>query len=133
MMKARCIVAAIFFVAALANAAHPTYEVDVAEAEKAGITIVTHGQDGVTFSMSAPLQKNGNTLFTVELLIGQRKTPLVLTTLAFQEVEMGRASWQFTLGKDQIEKATVTVTYGPRGGETYVVKMKEPTTPPTVQ
>ena len=132
-MKTGWIIVATFLIAGLVNAAHPTFEVDVAGATKAGITIVTQGQDSVTFSMSAPLQKNGNKLFTVELLIGERKTPLVLTTLAFQEVETGRASWQFTLGKDQIEKMTVTVTYGPRGGETYVVKMNEPTTPPTVQ
>src|SRR3990172_3015150 len=112
MMKTGCTVAAIFLVAGLACAAHPTYEVDVTGARKAGITIVSQGQDSVTFSMSAPLQKNGNKLFTVELLIGERKTPLVLTTLAFQEVETGRASWQFTLGKNQIEEATVTVTHG---------------------
>lgn len=133
MMKTGYMVAAILLVAGLANAAHPTYEVDIVEAGKAGITIVTQGQDSVTFSMNAPLQKNTNKLFSVELLIGQRKTPVVLTTLAFQEVEAGRASWQFTLAKDQIEKATVTITYGPRGGETYVIKMKEPTTPLTVQ
>ena len=115
----------------VAYGAHPTYDVDWAAAEAAGVNITTQGVEAVTFSMSAPLEKHSSKLFHVELLIGDRKTPVLLTTLSFQEVDTGRASWQFTIAKDLRDNAQVSIVYGIFGGETYVIKMKEPTKPST--
>lgn len=118
--------------ASTAHSAHPSYEVDWKAANAAGINIGTQGIDSVTFFMSAPQEKHTSKLFQVELLIGNRKEPFLLTNLAFQEIDEGRASWQFTIKKTLRDKARVRIVYGAfAGGKTYVIKMKEPTKPST--
>jgi len=131
-MIATVVTLAIALLASIAYAAHPTYEVDRDAAKVAGINITTQGTNSITFSMNAPLEKHRSKLFQVELLIGDQKNPLVLTNLAFQEVDEGRGSWQFTISTDLRDQARIRIVYGAfAGGETYVVEMKEPTKPST--
>lgn len=118
--------------AATTYAAHPSYEVDWEAAQAAGINIGTQGVESVTFFMSTPLEKHTSKLFQVELLVGDRKKPILLTNLAFQEIDKGRGSWQFTISKAMRDKAHIRIVYGAfAGGETYVIEMKEPTKPST--
>jgi hypothetical protein len=117
---------------ASAHSAHPTYDVEWNAAKAAGINITTQGTDSINFFMNAPLEKHRSKLFQVELLVGERNKPFLLTNLAFQEVDEGRGSWQFTISKELRDKARIRIVYGAfAGGETYVIEMKEPTKPST--